>query len=242
MAGNSGSPHYPACEQRVWPDLPDKRPIPTIESRGDRQRVATAGQFGLPPPAWASVSDRPAPRGPIMKSRWWRCPSPIDSIRPPLMARSAGRSGLVGARLATRPERTDPRRRHQQSRPAHCHRARRRIRRDPRRDAIAGLPAGRLWPQCHPPARERGADPISARLKPDQLDLQHDIIGQLGDRSLGPHPARNRSRPGQLAGNHRSAARRRPDLGRLSHRQLCHACSISTADCRSRSRRLPAAR
>ena len=58
--------------------------------------------------------------------------------------------------------------------------------------------------------------------RPGQLDLRLLAVRQLGDRPVGPHPARNRSRPRQSAGHHGGAARRRPDLGRLGHHRLCH--------------------
>ena len=94
------------------------------------------------------------------------------------LCRSRDAGGGAGAGLVDRvrrrsAQRADPRRRRQQSRPAHRHGAGRRIRRHPHRGRDPGLPADRLWPQRQPPAHQRASwHPISARRQPDQLDLQ----------------------------------------------------------------------
>ena len=88
-------------------------------------------------------------------------------------------------------------------------------------------------------ASEQGRHPVSARRKPDQLDFHSGALGQLGDRSVGPHPARNRSGTGQPAVDHGGAARRCPDLGRLSHQRLRHLARPRqpTAGCGGDARR-----
>ena len=90
-------------------------------------------------------------------------------------------------------------------------------------NAITGFPPSRLWHRCHPPARQRTRrHPVPARRQSDQFDLHVGPLSQLGNRPLGPHPARNRSGARQFAGHDGSTARRRPDVGRLGHQRLRH--------------------
>ena len=73
-----------------------------------------------------------------------------------------------------------------------------------------------------------------------QQTFRRRAVGQLGNRPVGPHPARDRSGARQPARHRGGAARSRPDPGLLGDRSATSPCSISTAGCGSRRRPSPA--